>query len=63
MTGLVILNEKVKKMILDGDHEQLINLSKHDDNYRLAVPSPDHYLPLLYILGVQMKDDHISFFQ
>jgi 4,5-DOPA dioxygenase extradiol len=55
-------NEKVKKMILDGDHEQLINLSKHDDNYRLAVPSPDHYLPLLYILGVQMKDDHISFF-
>lgn len=55
-------NEKVKDLILDGDHDQLIHIGKHDENYRLAVPSLDHFLPLLYILAVQSKADHVSFF-
>jgi 4,5-DOPA dioxygenase extradiol len=29
---------------------------------KLAIPSPDHYLPLMYSLGLQEKGDDISFF-
>lgn len=58
----VAFNERVKDLILKGDHEQLIHLDSHDDSYRLAVPSPDHYLPLLYILAIQTKEDKLIFF-
>jgi 4,5-DOPA dioxygenase extradiol len=55
-------NEKIKKLIISGDHERLININKNDDNYRLAVPSPDHFLPLLYVLGVQRSGEKATFF-
>ncbi len=30
--------------------------------YELAIPTPDHYIPLLYTLAIQDKDDKVSFF-
>jgi len=27
----------------------------------LSVPTPEHYLPLLYVLGASAKDDAVSF--
>ena len=58
----VEFNEKIKKLILDGDHQQIIEIEKTDRNYRSAVPSPDHFLPLLYILALQTQGDKLSFF-
>ena len=58
----VEFNEKIKKLILDGNHQQIIDIEKTDENYRSAVPSPDHFLPLLYILAIQTQDDKLSFF-
>lgn len=58
----VAFNEKIKKLITAGDHRQIIDIEKTDENYRYAVPSPDHFLPLLYLLALQTHDDKLSFF-
>ena len=53
-------DNKVKKALLAGDHNVLINY-RDLPSYELAIPTPDHYLPLLYIAGMQEKGDAISF--
>jgi 4,5-DOPA dioxygenase extradiol len=55
-------DEKVKQWILDGDHESIIHYEKYGKPAMLAVNSAEHYLPLLYILGLKDKDEPISFF-
>ena len=55
-------NEKMKKYILNGDHEQLINYKSQGRAFDLAIPTPDHYLPLLYALALQDKDDKVTIF-
>jgi len=55
-------NKKMKKYILNGDHEQLINYKSQGRAFDLAIPTPDHYLPLLYALALQDKDDKVTIF-
>lgn len=56
------MNETFKQLILDGDHKPLVNYESLGAESRLAIPTPEHYLPLLYSLGLKGKDDTISFF-
>lgn len=58
----VELNELFKKNILNGDHQPLISYEKMHAAARLAIPTPDHYYPLLYTLGLQGKSDEPSIF-
>ncbi|PKP11461.1 MAG: 4,5-DOPA dioxygenase extradiol [Bacteroidetes bacterium HGW-Bacteroidetes-4] len=55
-------SEKIKKYILSGDHKQLINYRCHGKPFELAIPTPEHYLPLLYSLSLQEKDDTVQLF-
>ncbi|MBX9853788.1 MAG: 4,5-DOPA dioxygenase extradiol [Cytophagaceae bacterium] len=55
-------NEKIKGLIMNNDHKSLINYSLLGKEVQLAVPSPDHYLPLLYTLGLKSEKEKISFF-
>jgi len=55
-------SDKMKKYILDSDHEQLINYRSQGRAFDMAIPTPDHYLPLLYVLALQDKDDIVSIF-
>lgn len=55
-------NEKFKKLILENDHQQLINYWNLGRSVELSIPSPEHYLPLLYILALKRGDEQISFF-
>jgi 4,5-DOPA dioxygenase extradiol len=55
-------DEKMKKYILNGEYEQLINYKSQGRAFDLAIPTPDHYLPLLYALALQEKDDTITIF-
>jgi 4,5-DOPA dioxygenase extradiol len=52
----------MKKYILNGDHEQLIKYRSQGRAFDLAIPTPDHYLPLLYALALQDKDDTVTIF-
>ncbi len=53
---------RMKDLILSGDHKAIIDYSKLGLSARLSVPTLDHYLPLLYVLGAQDKGDKVSFF-
>ncbi len=55
-------NEKLKTLIQSGDHKALANYQSLGTEAALSIPSPDHYLPLLYTLALQGKDEPVSFF-
>ncbi|WP_192822667.1 4,5-DOPA dioxygenase extradiol [Rufibacter sp. LB8] len=56
------INEKFKDLILNRDHQPLINYQTLGREAQLAIPTVEHYLPLLYTLGLQGKDEQTSFF-
>lgn len=56
------MNEVFKQHISDGNHQPLINYENLNKSAKLAIPTPDHYYPLLYILGLQDKNDPVHFF-
>lgn len=51
----------VKNCIERGDFQSLIDYKLLGDEALKSVPTEEHYLPLLYILGLKEEDDHISF--
>ncbi len=55
-------NEKIKNLIMEGNHKQLINYKTLGKVINLAIPTPEHYLPLLYILALKMNKEEISIF-
>jgi 4,5-DOPA dioxygenase extradiol len=56
------MNDRFKQIISSGDYHPLINYEKLGTEARLAIPTPEHYLPLLYSLGLKNNKDEISFF-
>lgn len=55
-------NEKLKKLILANDHKILIGLASPVQEMALAIPTAEHYIPLLYALAMQEKNDSVSIF-
>jgi 4,5-DOPA dioxygenase extradiol len=55
-------NEKMKNFILNGDHQQLINYKSQGKAFDRAVPTPEHYLPLLYALALKEGNEGVSIF-
>ena len=56
------VSNAVKKKIEQRDHRALIDFEKLDPDIALAVPSAEHFLPLLYVLGVQDPSEPATFF-
>ena len=54
--------EKMKELITDGDHAGLIDYPAHGRAFQLSIPTPEHYLPLLYALALRGKNDDLRFF-
>jgi len=55
-------SEKMKKYILSGDYKQLINYHSQGKEFDLAIPTPEHYLPLLYVLALKEENEEVSLF-
>ena len=55
-------NEKMKKFILADDHKSLIDYKSQGRAFALAIPSPEHFLPLLYSLSLKEANETISLF-
>lgn len=56
------INEKFKALITENDHRPLINYSQMGREAMLAIPTPEHYLPLMYTLGLKSGQEKVSFF-
>ena len=55
-------SEKMKSALLSGNHDSLINFQNQGKSFDLAIPTPEHFLPLLYILSLKQKDEALNFF-
>jgi len=53
--------QKTRELIQAGDHAALVHYSALGADATLSIPTPDHYLPLLYVLGSQIPGDTVSF--
>lgn len=52
----------INNYILNQDFKPLLNFKNHSEAWNLAIPTPDHYLPLLYTLGLKNKSEEIYLF-
>jgi len=55
-------DETLRRLIVVGDHEPIINYSRLGRSAALAIPTNEHFLPLLYVLGAQMAGETMRFF-
>ena len=55
-------NEKMKAAVLKEDFQSLIDFRKQGRAFNLAIPTPEHYLPLLYTLALKDQKDETNIF-
>jgi 4,5-DOPA dioxygenase extradiol len=52
---------KARELLLAGDVNGLIDYQQLGRDALLSIPTPDHYLPLLYVIGAWRQSDQNSF--
>jgi 4,5-DOPA dioxygenase extradiol len=55
-------SEKMKNFILNDDHQSLINYTSQGKAFQLSIPTPEHFLPLLYALALKENNESITIF-
>jgi 4,5-DOPA dioxygenase extradiol len=55
------INDQFKNLIANGNYQPLLNYESLGREAELAIPTPEHYLPLMYTLGAS-GNDPVSFF-
>ncbi|HEV7819754.1 MAG TPA: 4,5-DOPA dioxygenase extradiol [Burkholderiales bacterium] len=53
-------NDTVRERVINRDHPPLVGYESLGDDARASIPTPEHYLPLLYILGLQEQEEAAS---
>jgi 4,5-DOPA dioxygenase extradiol len=57
----VRFEERVRELLLAEDDDLLINYKTLGNDAMLSIPTPDHYLPLLYVIACRIKGEKLSF--
>ena len=52
----------INDYLLDGNFQPLIDFENQSKAFQLAIPTPEHYLPLIYTLGLKGKSEELSLF-
>ena len=53
--------KQAKEMMVTGQNKPLIDYETLGPDAMLSIPTPDHYLPLLYVLGTKRPGEAITF--
>ena len=56
------MNLTFKRLIETNHHKELINYNSLGKAAALAIPTPEHYIPLLYVMGLKEEKETVSFF-
>ena len=56
------VDSKIKQWIKSGDDHHIINYKEQGKAFDLAIPTPEHYIPLLYTLALRDKEDETLIF-
>lgn len=54
--------EKMYGYITANNHAPLIDYFTQGEDFRLSIPTPEHYLPMLYALALQTDNEKVEFF-
>ena len=54
--------DQINQTISDNNLEALVHFEQFGENAKLSVPTPDHYLPLLYVMALREEDDEVLIF-
>jgi 4,5-DOPA dioxygenase extradiol len=57
----VRFEKQARELLLADEHEPLVEYETLGRDAMLSAPTPDHYLPLLYIMGIRKKGEPVSF--
>jgi 4,5-DOPA dioxygenase extradiol len=53
-------NDAVRDHVVRRDHEPLVEYDNMGNDARMSIPTPEHYLPLLYVLGLQGEREPVT---
>jgi 4,5-DOPA dioxygenase extradiol len=57
----VRFEKDAREMIVAGESERLVRYEKLGREAQLSIPTPDHFLPLLYVLGARQEKEPVTF--
>jgi 4,5-DOPA dioxygenase extradiol len=57
----VEFEQEARQMLVAGEHQPLVHYERLGNEARLSIPTPDHYLPLLYVAATAQSGEQISF--
>jgi 4,5-DOPA dioxygenase extradiol len=57
----VRFEEQARAMLVAGEHEGLVDYERLGRDAVLSIPTPDHFLPLLYVIATRQQDDQVTF--
>jgi len=57
----VRFEKEARELMLTGDHTRLVQYEALGRDAALSIPTPDHYLPLLYVIGARQQGEPVTF--
>ena len=57
----VRFEQQAREMLVAGEHRPLVEYERLGRDATLSIPTPDHYLPLLYVAATRQQKDQVSF--